>query len=144
VAATSKDIADAIVALVSALPGAPSKVVWRKVETWHPTAVDGTDGICVSGGLDTTTEHAMDGNEYHEYAFQVAYFKPTTPNVEGDDTNPTFFSLVKAALSTTTLPAVPVVWDYEIAARSEWEDQGFTDGVEVSRCGVLYRTNEAT
>jgi hypothetical protein len=142
---TSITIANSIVATIQSLSGAPANVFYRKVEVWHPTAADGVEGVCVSGGLDTTTEHAMDGNEYHEYAYQIAYFKPVLPpGIEGDDVNPSFFNALKAALATTTLVGVPVVWDYEIAARSEWEGQYFTDGVEVSRLGVLYRTNEAT
>jgi hypothetical protein len=62
--------------------------------------------------------------------------------VTADDANPAFFQLVKTALSVTTFPGTPV-WDFEIAERQEWEGRPFADGVEVSRCGVLYRTNEA-
>lgn len=142
-ASTSKLIADKIVSTIQGVAGAPSLVQWRKTEVFYPnkTGGDPSTGIIVSEGTDRIIRRHFGQCADHEYAYQVAYFKPTTPLVTGDDTNPAFFTLVKTALSVTSFAGTPV-WDFDLAERSEWENQPFSDGVEVSRCGVIYRTNE--
>lgn len=140
---TSKLIADKIVAAIQAISGAPSLVEWRKTEAFFPNKPGGdpNTGIIVSGGTDTIFRRNMGPSADHEYKFQVAYFKSTTPDVTADDVNPELFESIKTVLSVTTFSGTPV-WDFELVASSEWEKQPFAKGVEVSRLGVLYRTNE--
>lgn len=147
-ASTSDLIAGAIVTLIRGVSGTPTLIEWRKTEVFYPAQTGrpgnaNNTGIVVSGGIDRIIRYRFGQTNDHEYSFQVAYFQPTTPKVPGDDLNPQLFTLIKTALKTTKLTGVPVVWDFELAERTEWEKQPFAEGVMVSRCGVLYRTNES-
>ena len=141
-AAQAKLIADAIVALIRTVSGAPTLVEWRKTDVFHPTRGDGSTGVIVSGGPESWAGRVFETSVNKEYPFQISYYKPSTPSVPGDNTQPQFWQDMVTALSVTTLSGTKV-WDYEIVTRSEWENQPFTQGIEVSRGGVLYRTNEA-
>ncbi len=141
-AAQAKLIADAIVTLIQGVSGTPSLVEWRKTDVFHPLRGDPATGVIVSGGPEAWAGRVFETSVFKEYPFQISYYKPTTPDVPGDNTQPQFWQDMVTALSVTTLPGT-LVWDYEIATRSEWENQPFTQGTEVSRGGVLYRTNEA-
>lgn len=143
-AAQAKLIADAIVTIIQGVSGAPSLVEWRKTDVFFPNKPSGdpSTGVIVSGGPESWEGRVFEASVNKSYPWQISYYKPVAPPVPGDNTNPQFWQDMITALSVTTLIGTKV-WDYEIATRSEWENQPFAQGIEVSRGGVLYRTNEA-
>lgn len=145
-ASTWKTVGDKIVTIVAAVTGAPAFVVLRKTFVVHPVQAgtgDPDSGVIVSGALEKTAGYSYEGSTANNLGYVVSVYTRTPPTVNATDTRPTFLELCKEALSVTTITGTPV-WDFEVLDKSEWENQPFGNGGELSQFGVLYRTSEPT
>lgn len=135
-----------IASIIGGVAGAPAFVELRKTFVIHPLVQgigDPDQGVIVSGGTEKTLGYSFEGSTANAYGYVVSIYDRTTPVVDATDTRPTFLELVKEALSVTTIAGTPI-WDFEIADKTEWENQPFKQGGEISQFGLLYRTSEPT
>lgn len=137
-----KQIADAIVDVLDGLSGAPALVEYRKDDVLWPDEANAA--VIVTGGFERVTDRAFEGTVFKDYGFQIAVYRESGGAMSSNmDTNPAYVERAKQALDTTSLAGVTVVRDVDLVENPEaWERQPFRDGVEVSRFGLLVRTNE--
>ncbi len=143
-ASTWKSVGDQIVAIVAAVAGAPAFVELRKTFVVHPLQAgtgDPDSGVIVSGGLEKTAGYTFGVSVLNDLGYVVSIYTRSLPAVDATDTRPTFLQLCKEALSVTEIAGTPV-WDFDMVDKSEWENQPFGKGGELSQFGVLYRTSE--
>jgi hypothetical protein len=137
----AKPIADAVVNVLASLTGAPATVVSRK-----DNSMEGRDSkpiVIVSWGIERKTGRTTGGTVFKEYEIVVGIFRSCQADIESNkDLSPTYILTAKQALDKTSLAGVPVVWDIDLVDDPEWEHQPFGQGMEVSRFGLVVRTNE--
>lgn len=140
-ASYAKPIADAFVATILGLPGAPILVKQRK-----DNAIMGREtppAVIVSIETERKVGRSFEGTILKEYEIIVGIFRTCLADVSTNlDLTPEFIMKVKQALDVPTLAAVPVVWDVDLVDNAEWEHQPFGQGWEVSRFGLLVKTAE--
>ncbi len=137
-----KQIADAIVTALQAVSGAPATVEYRKADVVHKFE---TLPVCiVTAGFRRPTGRAFEGTVFYDNGFQVAVYRDCRGDVStATDLNPLFVQTAKQALDLPTLSGLSaLVRDVDLVEDQAWEAQAFKDGVEVSRFGLLIRTNE--
>jgi len=145
----AKQQADAMVAAIQGISGAPGLIEWRKTDVLHPRRDDGSGGdpdeaVILTGGGRTPNGRAFGNSVGYEYVWQVTVYGRETPDVKvEDDVRLSFVERVVQALAVTTLAGAPAVWDFEVTPRGDWGVPSFRNGVEVTRFGLLYRTWES-
>jgi len=143
-----KQQADAIVAKIQTVSGAPALVEWRKTDVLHPKRDDGDggdpdDAVILTGGDITPNGRTFETQVGYDYVWQITVYRRETPNVTvTDDTEASLVERIKQALAVTTLEGASSVWDFEVTPHGEWGVPSFREGVEVNRFGLLYRTWE--
>ena len=143
-----KQQADALVATIQGVSGAPALVEWRKTDVLHPHRDDGAggdpdDAVIITGGDIVPNGRAFEGSLGYDYVWQITVYRRETPNVTvTTDTEASLVERIKQAIAVTTLAGAPAVWDFEVTPHGEWGVPSFRDGVEVNRFGLLYRTWE--
>lgn len=137
-----KSIADAVVTILSGVTGAPSTVEHRKEDVMQSR--ESPPAVYVVAGFRRPTGRAFDGTIFFDNGFQVSIYQEFTGDLTtGIDTNPLFVQRAKQALDLATLSGLStLVRDVDLVEDDTWERQKFREGGEVSRFGLLVRTNE--
>jgi hypothetical protein len=137
-----KQIADAIVTVLGGVTGAPALVQHRKEDALQPR--EANSAVIVTAGFRRPVGRAFGGTIFFDNGFQVAIYQEFTGDLTtGIDTNPLYVQRAKQALDLDTLSGLAtLVRDVDLVDDETWERQPFRNGGEVSRFGLLVRTNE--
>lgn len=142
-ASYAKPIADAVVAVIRALPGGPGLVVFRKADVTYTTDALDNGVIVVTVGMETPTSKTFDNSILKTYTVGITYYITNAGNLTSTmDALPEFVLKAKRALDGTSLAGMSVVWSVDIIEAAEWEDQKFGTATEASTFGLTVHTAE--
>jgi len=145
-----KQIADALVTVISGITGAPSLVVYRDTDVVHPTTDTTPCAIVTAGGADPVGPHVSGagttvdmGYVRRVYEYGVSIYRDNIgTNQSNLDVNATFIELCQKALDGVSLSGVASVDQVDIVRNGAWEDMPFKNGVEKSIFGILVYNSE--
>ncbi len=133
-------IGEAVKNIIRVLPAAPT-TYFRKENVVYDA--DTFPIVVITIGLETPVGNTFGGSILKTYTVAISIYRENVGNLTSlMDQNVQFVLMCKQALDGTSLVGVPVVWSVDIIEASEWEDQPFGQGAEVSTFGLNVQTAE--
>ena len=142
-ASYAKQIGDAVVTIIAALPAAPATVKYRKENAAYSRETP--PFVFVTVGMEAVLRHTFDGSVLKTYIVRIMYARvpPTPGSIATElDTNPSFMLKIRQAFDTNSLTGVSAAWQVDVVESSEWEEETFGKGAEMSTIGLKVFTAE--